>query len=128
MDQAALVGLDVEAGKEILRLLDDAKFRVVAALWRYASESEDWRLLIATPIVDRYGKLAAYQRLDRIIRTNAPHLLLAPRVTLVGSKDKLIRGLRRIFGKAASIDGMRLGNNFIDGEFLEAAYVYRIKP
>jgi hypothetical protein len=127
VDQAALVGLDVEAGRQILLLLDDAKFKVVAAFWRYSSESEDWRLWIATPLVDLRGKLAAYRRLDQIVRTQAPHLLLSPLITLVGTKEKVIRGLRRIFGKAASVDGMRLGNNFVDGELIEAAYVYRIR-
>ena len=38
-----------------------------------------------------------------------------------------MRALRRTFGTASSVNGMRLGGNVIDGVFVEQAYVYRIR-
>ncbi|HTD45041.1 MAG TPA: hypothetical protein VK687_12705 [Bryobacteraceae bacterium] len=127
MDQATLVGLDIEAGRRILRYLDEASFKVSAAFWLFSSERQDWRLWIATPLVDKAGKRDAYLRLGDILRTTEPELLIHPVVHLVSPKEKLIRSLRRIFGKTASVEGMRLGNNLIDGTFIEDAYVYRIR-
>jgi hypothetical protein len=40
--------------------------------------------------------------------------------------EPFIRDLRRIFGKAASVEGMRLGGQTIGGRGLDDAYVYRI--
>lgn len=127
MDQATLVGLDIETGRRILRHLDEASFKVSAAFWLLSPERQDWRLWVATPVVDKVGKRDAYLRLGDILRDAEPELLVHPVVQLVSPKDKLIRGLRRIFGKTASVEGMRLGSNFIDGIFIEDAYVYRIR-
>lgn len=127
MDQATLVGLDIEAGGRILRHLDEASFKVSVAFWLFSSERQDWRLWIATPVVDKVGKRDAYLRLGDILRAAVPELLIHPVVHLVSPKEKLIRSLRRIFGKTASVEGMRLGNNLIDGIFFEDAYVYRIR-
>jgi hypothetical protein len=41
-------------------------------------------------------------------------------------EDQFIRTLRRIFGKAASVEGMRLGGQMIGSRSLDEAYVYRI--
>ncbi len=40
--------------------------------------------------------------------------------------DPFIKGLRKMFGKAKSVEGMRLGLQTIGGRFIEDAYVYRI--
>jgi hypothetical protein len=42
-------------------------------------------------------------------------------------KDPFIRALRRIFGKAKSVEGMRLGLQTIGDRFVEDGIVYRIK-
>lgn len=127
MDQATLVGMDVEAGQRLLHHLDEALFKVSAAFWFFSSERQDWRLWIATPVVDEAGKRGAYLRLGDVLRAAEPELLMHPVVHLVSPKEKLIRSLRRIFGKTASVEGMRLGNNIVDGIFIEDAYVYRIR-
>ena len=40
--------------------------------------------------------------------------------------DPFVRELRRLFGKARSVEGMRLGGQMIGDRFVEDAYVYRI--
>jgi hypothetical protein len=40
--------------------------------------------------------------------------------------DPFIKGLRRLFGKAKSAEGMRLGGQMIGDRFIEDGYVYRI--
>jgi hypothetical protein len=39
----------------------------------------------------------------------------------------LIRALRKLFGKTANVDGMRLAGQTIGGVWIDDAYVYRIR-
>ena len=67
MDQTALVGPDISGGEQLLRVLDQAHFPVASALWLLRAETQDWRLLLATPLVDNPGPRKAYDRLFRVI-------------------------------------------------------------
>jgi hypothetical protein len=40
--------------------------------------------------------------------------------------DPFVRQLRRRFGKAKSVEGMRLGGQLFGDRYIEDAYVYRI--
>jgi len=39
----------------------------------------------------------------------------------------MIKALRKMFGKARSVEGMRLGGQSIGGVWVDDAYVYRIR-
>ena len=56
MDNATLVGPDLEAGKQFIRALDASGLEVRAEFWLYLEESGDWRLYIATPLVKEHGQ------------------------------------------------------------------------
>jgi hypothetical protein len=127
MDKATLVDIDITGGERVLQILDRASFKVSVALWLYSSEFEAWRLNIASPLVDTEGPKEAYIRLLSALRAADPDLTANLTITLVSPKDPLMRALRRTFGAASNVHGMRLGNNVIDGLFVEQAYVYRIK-
>ena len=128
MDKATLVGIEIEAGKNLLKLLDKAGFKVVAALWLLLPEFADWRLWIASPDVDSEGIKAAYWKILSAWRT-APETERVDfaQINVVSPKDPLIRELRHRFGKTASVEGMRLGGQTIGDRFVEDAYVYRVK-
>ena len=49
MAEAALVEADIEAGRELVRALDDAGFPVTGAAWIHYSDVDEWRLVIRTP-------------------------------------------------------------------------------
>src|SRR5712691_8812523 len=123
MDKATLVDIDIKAGERILQILDTAGFKVNVALWLYSSEFEAWRLYIASPLVDTEGPREAYLQLFSKLRSAEPDLASAVTITVVSPKDRFIRSLRRNFGTASSVHGMRLGGNIIDGVFVEQAYV-----
>jgi hypothetical protein len=48
-------------------------------------------------------------------------------IRLEGNSHPLIKELRKIFARTASVEGMRLGGHAIGGVWLDDAYVYRIK-
>jgi len=47
----------IDAGAELLRHIDPAELEVTACLWLFTSEPDRWRLIIASPVVDKYGPL-----------------------------------------------------------------------
>ncbi len=69
MDKTALVGGDIDAGQIVVRSLDDSGFLVVAALWLWVVDLEKWRFVLASPFVDSDGPRAAYEKLQKVLRS-----------------------------------------------------------
>ena len=121
-----MVSFDIERGREVLDALDRTSVRVPIALWVYLSEYEDWRLVLSGRELASVGPREAYGRvLDSLASAGftpdrIPPLLVLPLT------DPFVRQLRRVFGKAKSVEGMRLGGQMIGDRFIEDAYVYRI--
>ena len=127
MDKTVLVGaVDFEKGAEILRILDGAGLRISVALWLYSLEYEDWRLVVSSRKFDAVGLPKAYGLLHDALDAAGLPLEKTPPVMILGMSDPFIRTLRRIFGKAKSVDGMRLGGQTIGDRFVDDAYAYRI--
>ena len=126
MDKAALVGLDLERGAELLRTLDGANLQVGVALWLYSPEYEDWRLVLSSRKLDALRLRSAYGLLYDSLSAAGFALEETPPVMILPRNDQFIRELRRIFSKAKSVSGMRLGGQMIGDRFVEDAYVYRI--
>jgi hypothetical protein len=127
MDKAALVTTDSARGTGWLKALDDSELGISVALWAYLPEYEDWRFVLssrrldAAPIDKAYGLVHdAFDRAGFSVE-KTPSLLILP------MKDPFIRSLRRIFGKAKSVEGMRLGGQMIGDRFIEDAFVYRMR-
>jgi len=125
MVEAPLVIPDVEFGDDILRHLDAAKFPATAALW--AQHDNDWNLIIGTALVDKLGLRRAYLRLREALSTDGPVAVSSLPIRLYGNRDPLIKDLRRTFGTAESVRGMRLGGHSIGDRWIQDAYVYRLK-
>jgi hypothetical protein len=127
MAKGTLVGLDIELGSRVLAILDAAKFPVTTALWILNEEFGEWRLLLASPAYDKLGPYEAYLRALQALSEVDRNLVTQPPLTLVGNRHNLIRGLRQVFRKAASVEGMRLGGQSVGGVWIDEAYVYRIR-
>jgi hypothetical protein len=129
MVKTTLVGPDLPLGREILRILDKAKFPVTAALWLLEkSRSEDWDLVVATPVYDRLGPRDAYKQLLQALSSEGPVSLVDLPIRLEGIRKPMIRDLRKTSGKAGSVEGERLRLRSLGGTWIDDGYVYRIKP
>ena len=127
MDKAALVTIEPPKGTEWLKALDDAELGIAVALWAYLSEYEDWRFVLSARRLDRVPMRQAYGLVhDAFERAGFP-LEKTPTLLILPMNDRFIRELRRIFGKAKSVEGMRLGGQLIGDRFVEDALVYRIR-
>ena len=97
------------------------------ALWLSQSESDEWHLLIATPRVDAVGPRKAYEELSDITRSIHADSAQLLRIELISPKQPFYQALRSVFGKAASVEGARLGNTQIGGMYINDAYLYEIR-
>lgn len=125
MDQAILVGPDIEIGREALDALDIAGIKPVVALMAALPEYGDWRFLLSAPTLDQDHLLKAHQQVSAILRGHFIYRL--PITMILPLKDPFIRQLRKTFGKAKDVTGMRLGGQMIGNRFVDNAYVYRIQ-
>jgi hypothetical protein len=126
MDKAALVGFDVEKGSRILQILDNAGLQVKVALWAYLVEYEEWRLVLSSRKFDGGSLGKAYGLLHEALDAAGFPLEQTPPVVILRMTDPFIKALRKIFGKAKSTEGMRLGGQTLGDRFLDDAYAYRI--
>jgi len=126
MGKAALVNIDVEKGSEILKVLDDANLKVRVALWLYSPDYEDWRLVLSSREFDQTDLVEAYGLVNSALDAAGIPLEQTPPTLILSLSSPFIRTLRKIFGKAKSVEGMRLGGQMIGDRFVDDAYVYRV--
>ena len=126
MDKTTMVGVEISKGAEVVEILDHANLKVSVALWAYLSEYEDWRLVIAGRHFDLPDPRDGYRVLREALESGGLTRQKTPPVLILPTTDPFVRELRRIFGKAKSVEGMRLGGQTIGDRFIHDAYVYRI--
>ena len=126
MGQALLVNVDLDAGAEILRIMDKARVKVNVASWIVFDEYGDWRLLLSSRQLDAAGPgKASGMVFDALVAADFP-VEKTPTILILPMTDSTVRTLRRIFSKAKTVEGMRLGGQQIGKRWVEDAYVYRI--
>jgi hypothetical protein len=126
MDQALLVNIDLDSGAEILRIVDKAGVKVNVALWVNLEEYSDWRLLMSSRQFDAVGRHKAAGLVFDALNAAGFPIEKTPTIFILPMTDPTVRALRRIFGKAKTVEGMRLGGQQIGNRWVEDAYVYRI--
>jgi hypothetical protein len=57
----------IQAGADLTRRLDDARLRVNASFWLYISDSNLWRLIIASPAVREAGPKKVYKKIQSVL-------------------------------------------------------------
>jgi len=127
MGKATLVDADMKAGEALLNRLDETKFDVKAALWFYMPDSEEWRLILASPTVDAEGPKKAYEKVQSQLQgLDQGYELTLQNISLVGPGDKLIKLLKSAIKTGKAISHMRFTGNVINNVFIEDAYIYRL--
>jgi hypothetical protein len=126
MAQETLVDRYIDAGRQLIQDLDQVGFPVVAALWNFLPEEDEWRLLIASPQVNELGPLAAYKAVQEVL-LQSPIGLTVLDVSVVGPDEPLITDLRISAGTdpAPFLGGTSLHRTVIGNVYVAKAYVYR---
>ncbi len=124
MATAALVNNDIEIGRRIVAALTRALIPVTVYLWAFIPQLQEWQFMVATPLVDTKGPLAAYGQVNKALQRegvfeDAP----LRRIFLRSPNDKVLKSLERE-SRAVPQEPFRVVNAEIAGNFVEDAYVY----
>lgn len=117
----------ISAGAELISRIDQSDLSVVAAVWFYDSESNQWRLLLASQAVVTEGPLAVYRRVKAALAFLAIPLSLDS-ISVVAPDDSRIKTLASVYRTGRAIEGRRVFRSAINGHFIDDAYVYRLLP
>jgi hypothetical protein len=123
----ALTDQMIAAGAELTEALDRSQWPIVASLWLFHPESNQWTLVLASPAVDRDGPRESYRHVSDALRVIDAAVPLAS-VSVVSSKDPLVDAFRSAYRADRDIEGRRVFRSAINGHFVDDAYVYKIAP
>ena len=127
MDLSALVGPDIEAGRQFVNDLERNDVPVTAALWQFDRlYSEEWELDIVTPIADEMGHKLAYRKVkDTLSRTAAASTINPLRLSVYAPGEPFIRNLRAKF--LGRNDVVIPGAQPVGDHTIERGYIYFVK-
>ncbi len=117
----------IATGAELTKSLDRAQWPVVASLWLFNPERNDWRLLLASPKVDQEGPRESYRHVDEVLRGMSTEVTLA-NVSVISPKDPIVRAIQSVYRADRDIEIHRRFRTAINGVFIDDAYVYRAWP
>ena len=126
MVKTALVETLKEAGNRLIQTLDVSDLEITAALWFYETETDSWRLLLATPLVATEGSRAAYERILQVLSSHPEIELHLTDITVLPPSDPLLQLLRTAIRTGHTIAGITFSRTVINGTYIEDAYIYRI--
>lgn len=118
----------VRSGADLTRQLAEAGWQVTASLWLYDPDSNQWRLLLASPTVGTGGPRKAYATIQDVLSAasgDAAALALDD-VGVLPDDDSLVQLLRAAIATGPGIAGIRFSRNVVNGRFIEDAYIYRV--
>lgn len=127
MDTSALVSYDIENGKEVIEAFDRDDKTPKVALWAKLPDYEDWRLVIASDRLDQPSSLSGHEAINAAMRKAGISYRKRPAIYWRPMNKPFIQALRRAFASAADTYGMRLGGQMFGDQYLEDAFVYRIR-
>lgn len=124
MATAALVNSDIEIGRRILATLTRASIPVTVSLWAFVSDLQEWRFIVATPLIDTKGPLAAYSEVNKALQKEGVFADVPLRnIFLKSPNDKVLKSLEKE-SRSVPHEDFRVVNAPIAGSFVEDAYVY----
>ena len=117
----------IEAGRELVIALDSHGSEFEAAFWLMDEENGRWHLVLSSQAVKIDGSRAQYAEVRKVLSTlQLENDIPIRMISIVGHRTPLVKSLRKALGMAASVDGARLDNAFIDGVSIPACLLYRL--
>ena len=127
MDKSTLVDKDINEGKKLIEAIDEAGITLQAALWFYLSESDEWRFMIALPVIDQTGPKKTYKIIQSILSKMEPLGISLKDISIVSPNHNLIKVLKMVISTGPGIQGIRMKRNMVNNIFIEDIYIYRIQ-
>jgi len=127
-----LVDKDITDGRKLIDALQEAGVQVTAALWYFATEMNEWRLMIQLPLSEQFHPRIASEKIEKVRRSLGPDFHLPLRKIAVQSQySPLVNIVRKIVKKNGRQPegfhyvGQRVAlQERVGVDFIEDAYVY----
>ena len=124
MAEAALVSL-ADQGLNLLKILDDAKFDCKALMWVYYSDTDHWRLLLATPLPKGSKLQEPLLKIDSLM-AKTPETILPDlsAISVVPPDEPIVQAISKIVslkGRGA----VEFSNNTFNGLYLDKVIIHR---
>ena len=127
MDQGTLVGMQIEDGQRLIDLLTKNGVPVIAAFWAKESESGEWFLYLATPLVGPDGATRpCYRRVNGLIREmqKAPFWIDPLEIKLIGPHDPISKAVTALGDRYQGRSPTRFRGNRLGDLTVDEAYIY----
>ncbi len=126
MATATLVNNDIEIGRRIVSALTRASIPVTVYLWAFIPQLQEWQFMVATPLLDTKGPLAAYGEVNKALQKEGVFDdVPLRRIFLRSPNDRVLKSLEKE-SKAVPQEAFRVVNEQIAGNFVEDAYIYSV--
>jgi len=115
-------------GEELLGRLDAARLEVIAAYWVFNPEIGSWRLELVSPLVEDWGPLAFYSKVNSAIDAE-PSLedrLGFSVINLEGAHYRFFRQLLTSINSKKELAGVQLNRMLIGEQVLDSASEYAL--
>lgn len=118
----------VDVGAELTKKLDEIGLPITAALWLFVPELNEWRLLFASPEVDRKGSRAVYDKIRQAIDQLEGKAGAVPlsSIGLIDADADLLRLLKVAVRAGPDVNRIRFSKNVVNGHFIDDALIYRV--
>jgi hypothetical protein len=117
----------MKAGAKLIERLDAKNSEVKSAFWLYFSEEKTWKLIVASPLVDKEGPRDYYKRIIAA-NTLAPaeeEIVSLNDIGVTNTNHQIAQLLKFMIATGDGISGIRFSRNTINGVFIEDTYIYR---
>jgi hypothetical protein len=121
MDQTVLVNLDIDKGMRVIEALDREGCPPEVAMWAMLPQYETWRFVLSSSRIPGYEELVSHLRHAGVQFGSRPSVLLYQ------ANDPFIVELRMKYAGQEEILGHRLGSQYLGKQYLDEAYIYRIR-
>lgn len=120
----------LEAGRKLTHLLAQADLQLRWSFWLYTSETNEWRLILATPLVDTEGPKRVYAMIREIVGRSGDPTLLPLNTSVQGMQNPYVQAFEADkyiqFDLKASNVEIRFSRQRVGNLFVEDAILYRI--
>jgi hypothetical protein len=125
MLKTVLVKELIDEGARVLHELDRRGYPVQGAFWLYLPESEYWRLVLASPLVDQQGPIPAYRDLREALRATKPSTLTLEDISVLSPDGQDYQAL---LGSAVGVGGLgfEAARGRVSPVVFQDAYIYRL--
>lgn len=123
-----MVDAYIADGRRLVEALDSSGFDVSAAFWHHWPDSDEWRLVIASPTVAENGPKAAYTHIRSLLSRMEPPLdLTLEDISVQPTNATMVERLGRVVAPFAVGSAARRGWAGIADAYIFDDYVYRVR-